>query len=156
MGSNLTLIDSELHKLKVATHPKKEVDAEDIKKYCASTEDVFLLADLIVQGNKNEILKQYSLLTEKRHPLEIFGALQSSFQRFIFIKNYERKMSAKDMSYQLKPLPEFVIMKIQEKLRKTSLERLIEIRKNLINAEYKLKTGQTLSGETVLELALLS
>ena len=47
-------------------------------------------------------------------------------------------------------------MKIQEKLRKTSLERLIEIRKNLINAEYKLKTGQTLSGETVLELALLS
>jgi DNA polymerase-3 subunit delta len=156
MGSNLTLIDSELHKLKVAVHPKKSVEAEDIKKYCTSTEDIFSLADLIVQGNKNEVLKQFNLLTEKRHPLEIFGALQSSFQRFIFIKTYEKKMSAKEMALQLRPLHEFVIMKIQEKLRKTSLERLVEIRKNLITAEYKLKTGQTVSGETTLELALLS
>ncbi len=156
LGSNLTLIDSELEKLKVAVHPKKTVEKEDIKKYCVSTEDIFLLADLIVQGNKNEILKQYNLLTEKRHPLEIFGALQGSFQRFIYIKNYEKQMSAKDMSMQLRPLTEFIITKIQEKLRKTNLERLIEIRQNLINAEYKLKTGQTLSGETELELALLS
>ena len=156
LGSNLTLIESELEKLKVAIHPKKTVDKEDIKKYCVSTEDIFLLADLIVQGNKNEILKQYNLLTEKRHPLEIFGALQGSFQRFIYIKNYEKQMSAKDMAMNLRPLTEFIITKIQEKLRKTNLERLIEIRQNLINAEYKLKTGQTLSGETVLELALLS
>ena len=95
------------------------------------------------------------MLTEKRHPLEVFSILQSNFQRFVFIKNYEKKMSAKDIAAQLK-LHEFIVMKTQEKLRKTSLDRLINIRENLINAEYKLKTGQSISGETILELALLS
>lgn len=155
LGANLTLIDSELEKLKVALHPNKTINADAIRKYCTSSEDVFILADLIIQGNKNEVLKQYNLLTEKRHPLEIFSVLQSNFQRFIFIKNYEKKMSAKDISLKLK-LHEFIVMKTQEKLRKTSLDKLIQIRENLINAEYKMKTGQSASPETVLELALLS
>lgn len=154
IGVNLTLIDSELEKLKVALHPKKAVDVEAIRKYCVSSEDVFILADLILQGNKNEILKQYTLLTEKRHPLEIFSVLQSSFQRFIFIKNYERKMNSKDIASKLK-MHEFVLQKTQEKLRKTSLEKLVQIRENLIEAEYKLKTGKVASSEIVLELALL-
>ncbi len=155
LGANLTLIDSELEKLKIALHPNKTINADAIRKYCTSSEDVFILADLIIQGNKNEVLKQYNLLTEKRHPLEIFSVLQSNFQRFIFIKNYEKKMSAKDISLKLK-LHEFIVMKTQEKLRKTSLDKLIQIRENLINAEYKMKTGQSASPETVLELALLS
>lgn len=155
LGANLTLIDSELEKLKIAVHPQKTISEEAIKKYCVSSEDVFILADLIIQGNKNEILKQYSLLTEKRHPLEIFSVLQSNFQRFLFIKNYEKKMSTKEIALKLK-LHEFIVMKTQEKLRKTSLDKLIKIRENLINAEYKMKTGQSASSETVLELALLS
>ncbi len=155
LGANLTLIDSELEKLKTALHPNKNVDKSAIAKYCTSSEDVFILADLIIQGNKNEVLKQYSLLTEKRHPLEIFSVLQSNFQRFIFIKSNEKKMSAKDISLKLK-LHEFIVMKTQEKLKKTSLDRLLAIRENLINAEFKIKTGQTLSSETALELALLS
>lgn len=155
LGVNLTLIDSELEKLKVALHPKKTVDADSIKRYCTSSEDVFILADLILQGNKNEVLKQYNLLTEKRHPLEIFSVLQNNLQRYIFIKNYEKKMSTKDMSLKLK-LHEFIIMKTQDKLRKVSLDRLISIRENLINAEYKLKSGQGVSCEILLELALLN
>ncbi len=155
IGTNLTLIDSELEKLKIAIYPKKKIEASDIKKYCTSSDDIFILADLVIQGNKNEILKQYNLLTEKRHPLEVFSILQNSFQRFIFIKTYEKQMNAKDIALKLR-LHEFIIRKTQEKLRKISLKRLTEIRKNLINAEYKLKAGQALIGDTVLELALLS
>ncbi len=154
LGVNLTLIDSELEKLKIAIHPSKSINQDAIKKYCTSSEDVFILADLIIQGNKNETLKQYDLLTEKRHPLEIFSVLQNNFQRFIFVKNYEKKMSAKDIASKLK-LHEFVVMKMQEKLRKISLDKLLKIRENLINAEYKLKTGQSASSEILLELTLL-
>lgn len=154
LGVNLTLIDSELEKLKIAIHPNKAINQDAIKKYCTSSEDVFILADLIIQGNKNEILKQYDLLTEKRHPLEIFSVLQSNFQRFVFVKNYEKKMSTKDIASKLK-LHEFVVMKMQEKLRKISLDKLLKIRENLINAEYKLKTGQSASSEILLELTLL-
>ena len=155
LGPNLTLIDSELEKLKIALFPNKTVDTGALKKYCTSSEDVFLLADLIINGNKNEVIKQFNLLTEKRHPLEIFSVLQSNFQRFIYIKSYERKMSTKDISLNLK-LHEYIVMKTQEKLRKISLDRLLQIRENLINAEYKLKTGQSADGEILLEMALLS
>ena len=155
LGPNLTLIDSELEKLKIALFPNKTVDTESLKKYCTSSEDVFLLADLIINGNKNEVIKQFNLLTEKRHPLEIFSVLQSNFQRFIYIKSYERKMSTKDIALNLK-LHEYIVMKTQEKLRKISLDRLLQIRENLINAEYKLKTGQSADGEILLEMALLS
>ncbi len=155
LGVNLTLLDSELEKLKTAVYPGKTIDIKSVEKYCSSSEDIFVLADLIISGNKNGVLKQYGLLTEKRHPLEIFSVLQSSFQRFIYIKNYEKKMSAKEIALKLK-LHEFIIMKNQEKLTKTALDRLIKIRENLINAEYKIKSGQSLTSETVLELALLS
>ena len=155
LGTNLTLIDSELEKLKVALHPEKTIEAESIKKYCSASEDVFVLADLILQGNKNEILKQYNLLTEKRHPLEIFSILQSNFQRFIFIKNYQKRMSAKDIALKLK-LHEFIVMKTQEKLKNISFDSLIKKRETLLNAEYKIKTGQSALSDIVLELALLS
>ena len=155
LGSNLTLIDSELEKLKIALHPNKTIIKESIKKYCTSSEDIFILSDLIIQGNKNEILKQYNLLTEKRHPLEIFSILQSNFQRFIFIKNYEKSLSTKDIALKLK-IHEYIVMKTQEKLKKTSLDNLIKIRENLIEAEYKIKTGQALNSNFILELSLLS
>ena len=155
LGSNLTLIDSELEKLKIAIHPKKTVDEGDIRKYCTSSEDIFVLSDLIIGSNKNEILKQYNLLTEKHHPLEIFSIIQSNFQKFIFIKTYEKKMNDKDMSSELR-LHEFVIKKTREKLRNISLDKLINIRENLINAEFKLKSGQSVSEDIIMELALLS
>ena len=155
LGVNLTLLDSELEKLKVAIHPKKAVDSASIKKYCTSVDDVFILADLIIEGNKNEVLKQYNLLTEKKHPLEIFAFLQTNFQKFLVIKNYEKKMSAADIGSKLR-LHEFIVKKTQEKLRKTSLEKLIKIRENLIEVEYKIKIGQTVSPETALEMVLLS
>ena len=155
LGVNLTLLDSELEKLKVAIHPNKTVDSASIKKYCTSIDDVFILADLIIDGNKNEVLKQYNLLTEKKHPLEIFAFLQTNFQKFVVIKNYEKRMSAADIGAKLR-LHEFIVKKTQEKLRKTSLEKLIQIRENLINVEYKIKTGKTVSSETALEMVLLS
>ena len=155
LGSNLTLIDSELEKLKIALHPNKTILKESIKKYCTSSEDIFILADIIIQGNKNEILKQYNILTEKRHPLEIFSILQSNFQKFIFIKNYEKNMNTKDMALKLK-LHEYIVIKTQEKLNGVSLDNLIKIRENLIEAEHKIKTGQALNSNIILELSLLS
>ncbi len=154
LGSNLTLINSELEKLKIAIYPNKAVTKEDVRTYCTSSEDIFILADLIVQGKKDEVLKQYNLLTDRHHPLEIFSILQENFRKFIYIKNYEKKYNIKEIASNLR-VHEFVAMKIQEKIKKISLERLLKLRGNFIKAEYKLKSGLCVSGETVLELALL-
>jgi DNA polymerase-3 subunit delta len=155
LGVNLTLIDSELEKLKVAIHPNTTIDLEAIRNYCTTSEDVFVLADLILQGNKNEIFRQYNLLTDKRHPLEILAVLQMNFQKYVFIKNYEKKMSNKDIALKLK-MNEYIVKLTLDKLRKTSLDKLLEIRKSLIEAEFKMKTGQSGLSDIVLELAMLS
>lgn len=153
LGVNLTLINTEFEKLKTAIYPEKNISKDLIKKYCTSTDDIFILADLIIKGDKNEILKQYNLLTEKRHYLEIFAFLQVSLQKFLFIKNYEKKLNVKELSEKLK-MHEFIVQKTIEKLRKISIERLIKIRENLLYAEYKLKSGKV-QEDKIFELALL-
>lgn len=155
LGSNLRLIDSELEKLKVAIHPKKQVKKDDIKNICVSCDDIFALADLIVSENKDDILKQFHSLIERKHYLEVLSVLQSNIQRFVFIKNYSAKASAKDIAAQLK-LHEFVVIKTIEKLKKIELNRLVQIKENLTKAEFKIKSGKITPPEVALEIALLN
>ena len=154
LGTNLALINCEFDKLKSAIHPKKTIDVESLQKYCTSADDVFTLVDMILLGKKDEIVKQYNLLTEKKHPLEILAVLQTSFRRFLHIKNYEKTMSEKEIAQKLK-IHEFVVKTTREKLGKVSLEKLIDIRKKLLDAELKNKSSDSFIGEIVLELAML-
>lgn len=155
IGANLRVINSEFEKLKLAIYPRKQVKSEDIKTHCVSCDDVFALADLLVNEDKDGVLKQFHQLMERHYCLEVLAVLQNSLQRYIFIKNYEKKASASEISLQIK-LHEFVVKKTIEKLRNTTIERLVEIKNNLLEAEYKIKSGKTLSPETVIELALIS
>ena len=155
LGSNLVLIESELEKLKIAIHPNKTITEDAIKKHCFSTEDVFMLADLIVQGNKNEILRQYNQLLEKRLPIEVLGALQNNLAFYVYVKYHEKSMSPQEIGAKQNK-HEFVIKKTIEKLNNISLKKLIEIKEEITKVEYKIKSGQTTDGETLLELAMLS
>ena len=156
LGSNLTLIDSELEKLKTAIHPKTTVDEASIGKYCTSTDDIFALADCILKQDKNEIIRQYKLLTEKKHPLQIFAILQTNIRELFSIKLYSEQMGASAIAAKLK-MNEFRVGIILKKLSNVSLERLIEIKEKLTEAEFKVKaTSQSEISETVLEMVLLS
>lgn len=155
LGSNLRLIDSELEKLKIAIYPRKQISKEDIKNICVSCDDIFALADLIVSEDKNEVLKQFHQLIDRKHYLEVLSVLQGNIQRFVFIKNYSTKATAKEIAMQLK-LHEFVVIKTLEKLKNISLARLVQIKENLTQAEYKIKSGKITSPQVALELALLS
>ena len=156
LGSSLSLIDSELEKLKTAIHPKTTIDEASIEKFCTSTDDIFSLADSILKQDKNEIIKQYNLLLEKKHPLLIFSTLQTNFRELFLVKLYSEQMSASAVATKLK-MNEFRVGIIQKKLLNVSLERLIEIKERLTEAEFKVKaTSQSVICETVLEMVLLS
>ena len=53
-------------------------------------------------------------------------------------------------------LPEFIVKKQLEKLRTVPMDRLIKIRHNLLEAEYRVKTGEMAFYELPVELALLN
>ena len=50
---------------------------------------------------------------------------------------------------------EFLVKKQLEKVRNIPADRLIKIRKNLLEAEYRIKTGDMQFGDLAIELAIL-
>ena len=52
-------------------------------------------------------------------------------------------------------VPEFIVKKQLEKLKNVPMDRLIKIRQNLLEAEYRVKTGEIAFYELPVELALL-
>lgn len=154
VGVNLRQLDNELEKLELAVYPEKIVKIEDIKNNCSSTQDVFLLADYFVLGQKQEAMLEFERLCLKKHPTLIVAALQSSFQKFIELKIDSQTLSAYDISVKTR-LPEFIVKKNLEKLAKVSYLRLIEMKKNLTSAEFKIKTGKLSNPNMAIEMALL-
>lgn len=154
LGTNLRVIDNELDKLKLAIYPEKNVKKEHIQNNCSSTEDIFLLADYILKGQKDYALFEFKKLCANKHYLEILAVLQTSFTKLAAMKVDAVDKNPFEIASKTR-LPEFIVKKQLEKIRNVPMERLIKIRKNLLDAEYRVKTGEMAFYELPVELALL-
>lgn len=154
LGVNLRLIDSELTKLQTAIFPNKKVTNADIDEYCTLTENVFELADLIVGEDKNAVMKQFSAVIEKNHPLQVIALLHTNLHKLIYLKTFEKEKSTKTLSSELF-IPEYPVKLLLEKIRNKSLKELLDLKHYLCDAEIKIKTGQTQDPEYLLESVIL-
>ncbi len=155
LGTNLRVINSELDKLKLAIYPTKAVKKEDIQNICTSSEDIFVLTDYILKGEKDKALLEFKKLCTNKHYLEILAVLQTNFAKMASIKVDSVSKSPMEIAAK-NHLPEFIVKKHLEKLRKVPMDRLIKIRRNLLEAEYRVKTGEMSFYELPVELALLN
>lgn len=155
LGTNLRVIDNELDKLKLAIYPEKNVKKEHIQNNCTSTEDIFLLADYILKGQKDLALFEFKKLCANKHYLEILAVLQTSFTKLASMKVDAVDKNSFEIASKTH-LPEFIVKKQLEKIRNVPMDRLIQIRKNLLEAEYRVKTGEMAFYELPVELALLN
>ena len=155
LGTNLRVINSELDKLKLAIYPTKAVKKEDIQNICTSSEDIFVLTDYILKGEKDKALLEFQKLCTNKHYLEILAVLQTNFCKMASIKVDSVNKSPMEIAAK-NHLSEFIVKKHLEKLRKVPMDRLIKIRKNLLEAEYRVKTGEMSFYELPVELALLN
>jgi DNA polymerase-3 subunit delta len=155
LGTNLRLIDSEIEKLKLAIYPSTTVKKEDIEEICTATEDIFLLADYILKGQKDLAVKEFQKLCANKHYLEILAVLQTNFTKLAAMKIDSASLSSFEIASKTR-IHEFVVKKQLEKIRNVPMDRLVKIRKNLLEAEYRIKTGEMAFYELPLELALLS
>ena len=153
-GSELRRLDSELEKLKLSINPKKTIGKEDVLALCATHENIFLLADSWLQGNKSKAILELHKLFEKDHPLKIIATLQTIVRRWLKIKIESKTKNSFEISKTIN-LHKFVIEQDIKKLQSNSVEKLIELRNKLTQAEYKIKTGE-LEAEMSLELAIAS
>lgn len=154
LGVNLRLIDSELTKLQTSIYPNKKITSADIDEYCSLTENVFELADLIVGEDKNAVMKQFSAVIEKNHPLQVIALLHTNLHKLIYLKTFEKEKSVKTLSSELF-IPEYPIKLLLEKIRNKSLKELLDLKHYLCDAEIKIKTGGTQNPEYLLESVIL-
>ncbi len=154
LGTNLRIVDNELEKLKLAIYPEKNIKKDDIEKVCTATQDIFLLTDYILQGKKDFALNEYKKLCREKHYLEIAAVLQTNFSRLLALKVDSLTMSPAEISRKT-GMHEFVVKKQLEKVKNVPADKIIKFRKNLLEAEYRIKTGDMQFGDLPIELAIL-
>ena len=154
IGNNLREFVNELDKLKLAIYPEKTVTKNDVKVNCITNEDLFNFTDYLMTNKTDLALLEFRKLLQKKHELEIMSALQTMLRKWILIKLNEKKMSMFEIS-KLTGMHEFVIQKNMQKMKNHSLRDLIKLKQNLIDAEYKIKSGQALDTKEVIEYAII-
>ena len=150
IGNNLREINGELEKLKLFIYPQKQITTEMVKELCISNEDLFAFSDYLMKGEKDKALLEYRKLLEKKFCLEIVAALQTMLRKWILLKANSSKCSAFELS-KLTGQHEYVVKLNLQKLKNTSLKDLVKLKQNLTEAEFKIKSGQSLSPETEVE-----
>ncbi len=154
LGTNLRVVDNELDKLKLLIHPEKTVKKEDIKKICIETEDIFLMTDYILAGRRDLAMHEYQKLCTQKHYLEILAVLQTNFSKLITMKIDSAKLSPFEISTKTR-MPEFIVKKQLDKIRGLTVNELVQIKRNLLEAEYRMKTGEIGFYDLPMELAIL-
>ena len=154
VGNNLRQLDGELDKLALMCYPDKAATKEMVKDICISNEDLFAFSDFLMAGEKDKALLEYRKLLEKKYPLEILSTLQTMLRRWIVIKAKASELTPFELG-KLTGQHEYVVKLAIQKLKKTDLKDLVQLKKNLTNAEFKIKSGQSFNVEEEVENAFM-
>lgn len=154
VGNNLRQLDGELNKLALMCYPDKAATKEMVKDICISNEDLFAFSDYLMVGEKDKALLEYRKLLEKKYPLEILSTLQTMLRRWIILKAKASELTPFELG-KLTGQHEYVVKLSLQKLKKTNLKDLVQLKKNLTNAEFKIKSGQSFDVEEEVENAFM-
>ena len=155
LGSNMRVIDNELKKLKLYIFPKTQPTAADIESVCTTTQDVFKLVDFFILSKKSEAMEEFTRLSQFQHPLATLALLQTTVSRFINLKLLSLNLNAFEISKQL-GMHEYRVKLELEKIAQYKYDELLQLKNNLVNCEYKMKSGEKYSDELSVEQLLLS
>lgn len=154
VGNNLRELSMEIEKLKLLAYPDKTITKKMVKEICISNEDLFMLADFLLKGEKGLALLEFQKLLDKKHPLEVMSALQTMLRKWILIKSKVGEIPLFEIS-KLTGQHEFVVKMTLEKMKNTSLKDLVKLKQNLISAEYRIKKGEAIDAIGEVENAIL-
>ena len=154
VGNNLRELNGEIEKLKLFIYPNKKVTKEMVEELCISNEDLFAFSDYLMQGKKDKALLEYRKLLDKKYCLEIVAALQTMLRRWIILKAKSKECTPTELS-RLTGLHEYVVKLNLQKMKNIRLKYLTDLKTNLTDVEFKIKSGEALNPEQEIEKILL-
>ncbi len=153
IGNNLRELDMELEKLKLIAYPEKTVTVKMVHEICISNEDLFNFTELLMSEDYDKALFEYKKLLDKKHPLEILSATQTILRKRILLKLNAGKPISEIMA--ITGMSDKQINAILKFSKKQSLKKLVNLKKNLTDAEYKIKSGQSINPENEVQNAFI-
>ncbi len=107
-----------------------------------------------MKGEKGKALTELKRLLDKKHPLEILAATQTMLRKWILIKLKSSNLPPSEIS-KLVGQHEFVVKQTIQKLKNTQLKDLVHLKETLTDAEYKIKSGQSIDIISEVENAII-
>lgn len=141
VGPYLRDLHSALDKISLYVYPNNVVTMKVIENLYSSSNNIFALIDLILNKSYEKVISEITNMLQKSHYLEILAFLESGFSKILLTKIYSKNMSSFDIARKTGQ-NEFAVKKSLEKIRNISLIELLKLKKNLVNAEFEIKTGE--------------
>ena len=154
IGTNLRQFDGELEKLKLVAYPENNVTKQMVIDNCISNQDLFNITSYIMHGEKGKALLEFRKLTVTKFPLEILSAMQTMIRQWVIIKA-KASSSVQEVMKLTGIRNEYRIQNLKKDLKNISVKDLVNLKNNLYEAEYKIKSGLALDIESEVELALI-
>lgn len=124
-----------------------------VKEICISNEDLFHFTELVMSQDYDKALFEYKKLLDKKHPLEILSAIQTILRKRILLKINSNKSVEEIAS--ITGMSAKQVTAIMKNSRGQQLKNLVKLKENLTNAEYRIKSGQSIDSEMEVQNALL-
>lgn len=154
IGNNLRQFDSEIDKLKLLAHPEKIITKHMIEQICIVNQDLFNFTELIMKNEKDKALLEFKKLLDKKHPLEILSAVQTMLRKWIILKTKSSQLSFRELAKETGQ-HEFVVKQTLVKLKNIKLSDLVELKQNLFEVEYKIKSAESIDMISEVECAII-
>ncbi len=157
VGSNPSIIENEINKLKLYKNKDKEITKEDIENVTNKTIeiDIFKLIDSIIKKDKETAIEIYQeMLKINEEPIKIIIMLANQFRIMYQSKELMQKgYSEKDIASTLQIHPYRVKLAIQNS-RSYNSKTLLSFINDLADMDLNIKTGKT-NKDLALELFIL-
>ena len=154
IGTNLRQFDGELDKLKLVAYPENIVTKKMVEENCISNEDLFNITKYLMNGEKAKAVAEYRQLLNKKYPLEIISALQTMLRKWIIVKS-KPSASVQELMRLTGTGYDFMIDNMKRDLKNVSLKYLVNLKENLFDIEYRIKSGKVLDMDSEVEIALI-
>ena len=155
IGTSLRDLYSQLEKMKLFLYPDKTISKETIKETATSNSDIFKLVDLVLFKDFSKALSLISdILQKETSYLPTLAFCQTVFSNMLKTKVYSKYMSNREIAYALNQ-NEYGVSQNIEKLRNVDENYLVQLKINLEEMEYQLKTGGIKDPLSAYELAFL-
>ena len=140
VGPYLRDLDSALDKISLFIYPETAFSKEIVENLYPQSQNIFRLIDLILASDYSKTMFEINKMLQKSHYLEILAFLQSGFSKLLSTKILSETKS----SYEIATLTkqnEYAVKMTLNKIKNIPLEKLLKLKKNLVSAEYEIKTG---------------